>query len=263
MRLFWEITLRAVRRQFTYRATELAGLVTNYFFGVFRIAVLLALYGDRPVVAGIDVTGAITYMVLTQAVLGYLSIFGWFQLAESVYTGEVAADLLKPIGLFQVWMARDLGRAIVQFLLRGVVLFSLYLPFFDLQTPPTPVQWLGVSAIAIMAWLVSFCWRFLANLAAFWSPNASGIIRFVYITSWFFSGFLMPIRYFPDWVIRLANLTPFPSMMNVVMDAFIGLLDGPAMLEALLVQAGWVVTLSLLGHLALRTGVRRLVVLGG
>jgi ABC-2 type transport system permease protein len=263
MRLFWEITLRSFRRQLTYRANILAGLATNYIFGLFRIAILVALYGERESVAGVDVDGGVTYMVLIQAVIGYLSLFGWFELMQTVYTGEVTGDLLKPVSLYTLWMARDLGRAAVQFMFRGVLILLLYAPFYHLTFPASAGQWLGLAVVIVLAWAVSFSWRFLVNLAAFWSPNALGVGRFFFVISWFLTGFLMPLRYYPDWVIRLANLTPFPYMMNVVMDAFIGVLAGEALLQAVLIQLGWIAVMALLSQAVLRTGVRRLVILGG
>ena len=263
MRLFFEIFRTSFQRQMTYRATVLAGLLTNYLFGIFRIAILIGLYGDREVVAGISVTGGVTYMVLTQAVIGFLSMFSWYELMQSVYSGEIATDLLKPLSLFTSWMARDLGRAAVQFLFRGVLIILLYMPFFKLTFPGGPAQWLGLFTVIVLSWLVSFSWRFLVNLAALWTPNAVGIGRFSFIISWFFSGFLMPLRYYPDWVVRLANLTPFPSMINIVMDTFIGALTGPELARGILVQVIWGAALFAAGQFVLRAGVRRLVILGG
>jgi ABC-2 type transport system permease protein len=263
MRLFGEIAARSFRRQLTYRAAVLAGLFTNYFFGIFRIAIMAALYGSRSEVAGVDIQGGITYMVLTQAVIGYLAMFSWYDLMNSVYSGEIGSDLLKPINLFTFWMARDLGRAGVQLLLRGVLLIVLYLPFFDLAYPQNLPQWMALAAIVVLSWLVSFSWRFLVNLAAFWTPNATGFGRFVFIISWAFSGFLMPLRYLPDWAIRIANQTPFPYTLNAVMDVYIGVLQGPELVEVFFRQAFWIAALVLAGQLVLRLGVRRLVILGG
>ena len=114
-----------------------------------------------------------------------------------------------------------------------------------------------------MSWLVSFSWHFLVNLAAFWVPNARGIGRFGFIVAWFFSGFLMPLRFFPEWVVRLAYLTPFPHMVNTVVNVYLGDLTGQALFQALLFQALWAVALIALGQLVLRAAVRRLVILGG
>jgi ABC-2 type transport system permease protein len=261
--LFFELARRSFQRYLTYRAATLAGLVTNFFFGLFRAAILLALYGEREVVAGITVSGIVTYAALTQAVLGYMSFFGWYELMNSVHSGEVASDLLKPMNYFSYWLAQDLGRAAVAFLLRGVTIMVIYAFIFELAYPTTAVQWLALFLSIVLSWLVSFAWRFLINLAAFWTPNAQGVGRFGFVLSWFFSGLLMPLRFFPDWVVRIAYLTPFPHMLDTVVEIYLGILTGPALAQALLVQALWAVALVVAGQLLLRTAVRRLVILGG
>ncbi len=73
----------------------------------------------------------------------------------------------------------------------------------------------------------------------------------------------MPLRFFPDWFVTLTRFTPFPAMVNTVVEIYLGVLSGPASLQALLEQALWMVILISLGQLALRAGVRRLVIQGG
>jgi ABC-2 type transport system permease protein len=262
-RIFWELVRRAIQRQMTYRAATLAGLATNFFFGLLRAAVIVALYGGSQQVAGMSVQDAITYTGLSQAIIAYLSFFGWYELAQSVYSGQVGADLLKPINLFTFWMGQDLGRAVVQLVLRGLPLMAFYALAFKITTPATAGQWLALLAALGLGWLVSYCWRFAANLAAFWSPNATGIIRLVFTVSWFLSGFMMPLRFLPQWFQTLCYLTPFPYTVNTVVEVYLGLLPGPALLQALAWQAIWAAGLILGGQALLRAGVRRLVILGG
>jgi ABC-2 type transport system permease protein len=167
------------------------------------------------------------------------------------------------MSFFRFWLAQDLGRALVNFLLRGVAIMAIYALIFDLVYPQTAGQFLAVLISISLSWLISFAWRFLINLAAFWTPNATGIGRFGYVLSWFFSGFLMPLRFLPDWVQTMANFTPFPHLLNTVVDVYLGILTGEALLLALLTQAVWAVGLVVIGQLVLRTAVKRLVILGG
>jgi ABC-2 type transport system permease protein len=221
MRIFWEFTKVSFQRHLTYRAAAVAGLVTNFFFGMLRAAILIALYGSRTEVAGITLQGAITYTAITQAVIAYLSMFSWFDLMETVYTGDVAADLLKPMDFLRFWMAKDLGRAGVSFLLRSLTVMLGYSLIFDLSWPDSPWQWLAVGLAVVFSWAISFAWRFLINLSAFWSPNARGILRFFFVQAWFLSGFMMPLRFFPGWVLRLSYLTPFPHTVNTIVEIYL------------------------------------------
>ena len=263
MRLFFELSKRAFQRQLTYRAAVIAGLATNLFFGLLRAAMLTALYGQRDSLAGLSIEGAITYTGITQAIIGFLNIFGWWELMRSVNSGEVGADLLKPMNYYAFWLARDLGRAGVQLLLRGGGIMIIYALIFDLTYPTSAGQWLALAVAIWLSWLVNFSWAFLVNLAAFWTPNARGVGFFAFGFSMVLSGFFLPLRFFPDWFVRLANLTPFPAMVNTLVEIYLGTLDGPAMLQAILIQMIWFGILFGLGQLVLRAGVRRLVIQGG
>jgi ABC-2 type transport system permease protein len=77
------------------------------------------------------------------------------------------------------------------------------------------------------------------------------------------SGFLMPLRLYPDWFANLCRLTPFPALFNTTLEVYLGLLSGPELLLALFNQLFWALALSLLAQLVLMAGVRRLVIQGG
>jgi ABC-2 type transport system permease protein len=263
MRLFWRLIRQSFRLQLTYRAANLAGLATNFFFGLLRAAVLTALYGARSSVEGLSLQDVVTFTGLSQAMIACLSFFGWYEVADSVYTGAIAADLLKPMSYFSYWLARDLGRAAASFLMRAVTMMLAYALVFDIAAPRTAGHWLLLGLSVLLSVVVSFCWSFLVNLGAFWTPDARGLIRLAFGASWFMSGFLMPLRLFPDWFVRICNLTPFPAMVNTVIEVYLGVLSGPALLWALLGQVFWIAVLAALAQLILRAGVRHLVIQGG
>ena len=259
----WELMKRSFQRHLTYRAAALAGLATNLFFGLLRAAVIVAYYGARNEMSGVSLQGAITYTGLTQALIAYLTIWSWYPIMDSVASGEISSDLLKPLDYYTFWLSQDIGRALAAVIMRGLPLILVYALAFDITLPATPIQWLALILGLILSLLVSFSWRFVVNLAAFWTPNARGIGRFAYGLTWVLSGFFLPLRFHPDWFVRLAELTPFPAMVNTVVEIYLGVLSGPELVSALLTQLMWAAILILLGQLVLRAGVRRLVIQGG
>lgn len=263
MRLYLELIKLSFQRTLAYRSATIAGLLTNVFFGLLRAAVMVALYGARTDVAGISLAGAITFTGVSQATLAFLNLFGSWEVMQSVYSGAIGADLLKPFNYFLFWMARDFGRAISNFALRSVVLMLAYAVMFRITYPTSILQWLAVFVSLLLCWAVSFAWRFLVNLSAFWTPDARGVGRFVFSIALFLCGFLMPLRFFPDWFVTLCNLTPFPSMVNTPIEVYLGVLSGQALAQALLIQVMWFVILTSACWLVMRAGVRRLVIQGG
>jgi ABC-2 type transport system permease protein len=263
MRLFIELAKCSFQRQLSYRAATFAGLATNFFFGMLRVAVMVALYQSSGEVNGISLRGAITFTGLTQALIGFLCLFGWYDMMNSIYTGAVASDLLKPMGFFNFWLAQDLGRALAQLVLRGFTMMAAYAVLIGISFPHGIDQWVALIVSLILAWLISFSWRFLINLSGFWTPDARAIGRFGFVLLYFVTGFLMPLRFFPDWFVHLCEYTPFPHMVNTVIEIYLGVLSGPQTIEVLAKQVVWVVLLVFICQLTLRSGVRRLVIQGG
>jgi len=263
--MYFALGRLAFQRQLAYRTANLAGLATNAFFGALRAYVIIALFNARHLenVAGYSLPAAITYTGVTQALASFLSLFVWWDLIRSIRSGEVASDLSRPCDFFWYWGAQDIGRAFGQLLLRGLPIMLLYALVYRITLPPTPLHWLALFVSMVFALLVSFGWRFLVSLPAFWIQDATGVARFAWPLMMFLSGFLMPVAFFPDWMVRLIQLTPFPAMINAPVEIYLGLVNGPDLLGVLAVQALWVVILYGLSQLVLAAGVRQLVIQGG
>jgi ABC-2 type transport system permease protein len=263
MRLYVELFKRSFQLTLTYRAATVAGLLTNLFFGLLRAAVMVALYAARPEVAGISLAAAITFTGVTQAAIAFLNLFGSYEVIALVRSGDIGSDLLKPFNYFTFWMARDLGRAVSNLLMRSLPIWVAYAFLFPITMPTSAGQWLALLVALLLAWAVAFAWRFLVNLTGFWTTDARGVSRFAFGLSLFMCGFMMPLRFFPDWFVALCNLTPFPAMLNTVNEVYMGVLSGPALLQALLMQVMWFAVLALAVQLVMRAGVRRLIIQGG
>ena len=269
MNLFKKMTVlfatirTSFRRQLTYRAANLSGLVTNLMFGFFRASVLIALYQDQTSVNGLSIQGAITYAGMTQAIIGFLSFFHWYELMNTINDGKVGTDLLKPMNYFMYWLGIDTGRALGSFLIRSLPLFSIFAFFYDVLLPQTILQWGAFLVSMIFGLLISFGWRFMVNLAAFWTPNALGVGRFAFGLSWIFSGFFMPLALFPDWLAEFSRVTPFGASLYIPIQVFLGNVQGMALLQSLLIQLFWIITLVILDHIILALGLRKLVIQGG
>jgi ABC-2 type transport system permease protein len=263
MPLFLKIIRLSFQQQLTYRAAMLSGLAANFFFALLRTAVLIALYRGRPEVGQLSLPGAITFVAVSQAMIAFLFIFGTWDMMQTVYSGSIGTDLLKPLHLFTFWLARDLGRSLVNLIGRGVILMALFSLLYPLELPRTAWQWPAFALALALGWLVSFAWRFLVNLSAFWTPDARGVGRIAYTVSGLLSGFLMPLRLYPDWFQQICHLTPFPALFNTSTEIFLGLLSGRELWLALLNQAAWAAGLTLLALWLYRLGVRRLVIQGG
>jgi ABC-2 type transport system permease protein len=253
------------RRQTTYRGAALAGLATNFFFGVLRVYLFLAVFraAGTERIAGYAPPDTVAYAAMTQALIAPLYVWGWWEVATLVRTGDIAVHLARPVDFFAMALAADLGRAAYQVLVRGLPLFVLFPLIFEAPAAGHPVGWALTAASVTLAVMLSFAWRFLVNISAIWMHDALGVARMAYIVMTFLSGMLVPLAWFPEWLRALALVTPLPAMVNTPVEVHLGLLSGGAALQALLVQAAWFGVLAAAGRALFERGRSSLVIQGG
>jgi ABC-2 type transport system permease protein len=264
MRLYLAVARHSFRRYSTYRVATVAGAFTNTVFGFIRASVLIALWQSRPVIGGYDVTAAVTFCFLSQALIAPTAVFGpALELAERIRTGDIAVDLYRPVDLQAWWLAGDLGRAAFHLLARGVPPVVVGALAFNLRLPPTAANALAVLPSLLLALLVSFAIRYLLALGAFWLLDDRGANLLAFTLASFFSGLLVPLVLFPGWLGTQAARLPWAAMLQVPADVWLGRYRGADLLAALGLQAVWAVALLGLGRLLSAAARHKVVVQGG
>ncbi|WP_326598460.1 ABC transporter permease [Streptomyces sp. NBC_01803] len=264
--LYRAVSASGFRRYATYRIATAAGIFTNTVFGFIFAYTFIALWSQRPGLGGYDQAEALTFVWVSQALIGAVSLLGGgFQeeLQERIRTGDVAIDLYRPADLQMWWLASDLGRGAFQFLGRGVVPLAVGAVAFELALPTRPGPWalfLGSVALAV---LVSFAIRYLVALAAFWLLDGSGVNMLGTLLAIFFSGMLLPLTVFPGVLGEVARWLPWSALLQVPADVLLERHEGPRLAGALAFQAGWAVVLLLVGRVVQSLATRKVVVQGG
>jgi ABC-2 type transport system permease protein len=236
---------------------------TNTFFGFLLAYILLAVFRERETVGSYDARDAVTYVWIGQGMLMTVYIWGWYEVALRVQSGDIATDLQRPLDLQAYWLAQDLGRAAYHALYRGVPPFLIGALAFDVLLPSNPLVWLAFPLSVALAVVVSFAFRFLFNLAAFWLLDYRGVGVLAMVASTFFSGQIVPIAFFPDWLGVVAWSLPFAAMVQAPIEVFLGHAEGLELAGLLGLQAFWAAALLLVGRAVLASGLRKLVVQGG
>src|SRR5207302_3324418 len=263
MRLYWEVARRALQRQFAYRTENLAGLITNAFFGYIRAAVFVAVYQSTASVGGYDAQAAVTYTWVTQAMIMVNSNWGWWDIEQTIRTGDVVSDLAKPFSYVGFWLARDFGRAAYYVVFRAAPVLIAGQLMFGMHWPSSLTGWLAFSVSCALAIVVSFGWRFLLNVSAFWTTDARGLGAVAGAITLFLGGFVVPIRYFPDWLQPVVLSLPFASIVQTPADLFVERVQGVGVFGLLAQQLVWAVVLLGASQLATAAATRRVVIQGG
>jgi ABC-2 type transport system permease protein len=254
------------RRYATYRQATVAGAFTNVVFGFLRCYVLLAVAngaaGGRP--GGYDQRQLATYVWVGQGLLTVVAFWGWTDLSDRIRTGDVAADLLRPVHPVIGYLAPDLGRAGHGILTRFVPPLLVGALFFPLYAPG---RWITVPLFALSVLLAvvgSFGCRYLVNASAYWLHDARGPILLWTLASGVLAGLYFPLRLLPGWLtVTLWVATPLPGLLQTPLDVLVER-DPPALQAGLVaIQAIWAAVLLAWCAVVQRRAERKLVVQGG
>ncbi len=262
--MYWSIAAASFRQYSTYRVATLAGVFTNSVFGLIRASIMLAAITTAGgELSGYTIAQAATYVWLGQALLAPIEAFGTREVGERVHRGEVAIDLLRPAPFLALHYAQKLGRSSFLLLGRGIPPLLVGAAVTGLALPASPLSYLLGAVSLLLAITVAFLADMMVNLAAFWLLETRGLTVVYTVVMNLLSGFLIPILWFPDWLLAIARATPFPSMVQTPIDTLSGRVPPLEALPLLAAQLGWAALLAVAAGAMLHAGVRSLEVQGG
>jgi len=254
------------RRSTTYRQATFAAIATNTVFGFLRCFVLLAaaVSSGRAVVAGYDPGQLALYTWASQGLLGVVALWGWTELGDRIRSGEVVADLLRPVHPVLSYLYPDLGRAGVAMLTRFVVPIVVGALFFPMYVPRLPATYPLFLISVGLAVVVCFAGRFLVNAAGYWLLDVRGVIAAWTFATGLLAGLSFPLHFLPSWLrIALWVGTPFPSMLQAPLDVLTEFGSTPYRLAVVAGQAGWAAVMLGLCWLVQARATAKMVVQGG
>ncbi len=263
LRFYFAVGWTAFQRQLVYRWANFAGLLTNIFFGAIFSYVIVALYHARPVVNGYGVIDSLRYTWLVQALIMVVLPFSWYDLMQTIRSGEVVSDLSKPCDFYWYWFSREVGRNLYYLLFRTVPIYGAGMLLFGIGLPDQWHSWLAFALSLPLGAMLGIAYRFLYNIVAFWVLEARAIALLAGVVALFFTGSYVPLPLFPDWLRMIANWLPFNGLLSLPAEVFMGKVAGNALWFELARQGCWVVLLTVVVRAVSRIATRRVIAQGG
>ena len=260
-----------LRAMLQYRAVALAALATQVFWGLLRLMILDGFYGSAPEASDFSSVHYVSYVWLGQALFGLFPLSVDPQASERIRSGTVAYELLRPLDLYANWAISAIGWRIGRTVFRAapLVLFAMVLlplfgrPEWALRAPVDAAAALGFAAGISLAVLTGAAITLLGQAIMLRTLSSTGWNALVPGVAWVCSGMVVPLPYLPEWAQAVLELMPFAGLIDTPFRIYSGHLAGVEALQALAVQAAWVVALVAGGHRLLARGLRKVVIQGG
>ena len=263
--------MRAYRAVFTarmaallqYRAAAVAGLATQFFWGLIRMMIFDAFYRSSSLPQPMTREQVTTYVWLGQAVFAFLPTWLDSEVQAAIRGGNVSYDLLRPLDLYRYWYFRNLAARLAPALLRCAPIFVFGWLFFGMALPASPaaaVMW-AVSMLAALLLSASICT--LTSVSMLWTVSGEGVRLFLGAAVWILCGIVLPLPLFPDWLQPLLNALPFRGLMDVPFRIWCGHISPAEAVPNILSVFAWTAALVVAGNALMARGMRKLVVQGG
>lgn len=261
MRAAWAAFRIGFRHVFAYRTEVAIQLLSACFVAGLNGSLWTAAIRGQDEVAGVPGPEMLSYVVLAWVAVSFFATRVNEDLGERFRSGQIAADLLRPIPLQLGAYARDLGRAVAMFGLQTVPLFVLCGLVFPVRLPERLETWLFWLVSLWLAHLANFGISFLLGLAAFRLHSIAGLTHLKATLVSIFSGALIPLELYTGWMRTLVFALPFHAFAHTPSSIF---LERPVDVAKLLAeQAAWGVGLWALGLWGWRRAAWVMTVQGG
>ena len=112
MKPYWSIFSARFRLLLQYRSAAAAGVATQFFWGLIRVMIFQAFYENSTGDVPMSLEQVVAYVWLGQGFLLLLPFRGDGEVHAMIRSGNVAYELLRPVGLYGLWYAREVASRI-------------------------------------------------------------------------------------------------------------------------------------------------------
>jgi ABC-2 type transport system permease protein len=263
LRLYLEFGRVGFVNALAYRLRYFTGIVTYFIYVSVYYFIWKAIYEHSTSIEGFDFSHLLTYIGVGWIIRSFYFNNIDQELAYQVMEGRLAMDLIKPVNIQLMYVARAAGESIFRLVLltapTALLLFFVY-PLL----PPSSGRHTAVFLVSvILSFLIVAAINFIVGTFALRLQSVLGLLRAKFFLLELFSGLLLPISFFPGVFQRIFSLLPFEYISYVPMLIYLGKLDGSGLARAIAVQVFWVAVLLAIGSALWSWSSRKVTIQGG
>ena len=263
MKPYWAIFSMRSRALFQYRAAVLAGASTQIFWGLIRVMIFGAFFASSKIAQPMSYKEVISYIWIGQAIIALLPWGIDADIRQTISSGQVAYELVRPLDLHASWFARSLAMRGVPTLMRASIIFVIAGLFLHLLPPANSAALLAFGITILGAWMLSAAITNFMSVTLLWTISGEGVTRLMPAFVNFFSGNILPLAFFPDWFQPFLHLLPFRGLVDVPIQFYLGRYPLTQLPQEIFLQSTWTIVFYITGHILVSLAKKRIEIQGG
>ncbi len=179
-----------------------------------------------------------------------------------IQTGNIATDLIRPIGFKRMVFSKHLGDTFVKIAFYLVPLVVLV--HITMNVPLLNHKQIGVGALSvILAYCIQFLYSLVIGLLAFWLIVTWPINMLLGAVYKLLSGAWIPVSMFPDILNEINLFLPFRAIYAIPVSILTSQMEVTDIYSSIGIQIMWLVLLYILVEVVWYVGRKKLIIQGG
>lgn len=246
----------------TYKQSNFFGIIVNSFWLIIQMYILVAFIKHG--ISLYTVQQGIGYVILTEALLtitGLSGSLGGIDIDDLIKSGNITFYFTNPIGLIGYLIGMEVGRVLYYLLWRFLPLVLIGMVALKWYPHVTPVMLLYFVYSIIIGLVIANEIQLIIVILAIKNSTSIGVIDLIMAIELFFSGGLLPLNIFPEWLYRISLYLPFSAQIYLPISIILGT-EG-SIPKLLLLETFWALALLLVSYLVYDKERKKVYVQGG
>lgn len=251
-----------------YKASAIAGVMTQLFFGFVYISVYVAFYESGSTKSlPMPLDELVSYLWLCQGFFSLINL--WYkdkEIINLIKTGNLAYELCRPQDLYFMWACKILGERLSNVLLRflPVILVGVILPKpYTLDLTISSTRFTLFIIIFILSTILMTFLILLYHIICMFTLDEKGIVNIFMVISDILSGLVIPLPFFPNYLIKISNLLPFRYITEFPFRFYVGNISVSEGINGIIIQIIWIFILLIIGRILTKKALNKAVIQGG
>lgn len=187
-----------------------------------------------------------------------------WQIASDIREGQINSFLTKPLSYLAYRFSIFLSGRLVYTVVTIVPIALVFVYFRDfIRLPSSGSAYICSFISLLMAAMIQFFITYSIAMMAFWILEISTIVFIIYSFEYFLGGQMFPVDIMPPMIQAVMKWLPFYYELFCPIAIFLERLKGAQMVQALVIQTGWLLATWALARLMWRRGLGHYQAVGG
>ena len=265
MRTFWKLAEISMQSHLYYRTSFIINIISPAILLAGQYLLWSALYAQQAgsAIGGMERREMFSYILIAFAMNNLLGWAGENTLSREIKSGTIVARCIRPVSFLTQYMAQMTGALLLQGMRNLVLVIVGFACFPEYMKIPEG----GAVLTFLPCFLLSVIQRLMMidvfSLLCFFTTGYLGISWTRRALFEFFSGAVIPVVLFPEWLKRIAGCTPFPYMLQAPAAVLLGQEMGIGLPHVFLLQIFWILFFLALHGMTYGLVRRNMTVAGG